>query len=301
MGTNHNHSHIKTNKERPLLFALILTTLVLILEVIGGIITSSLALLSDAAHMLTDVTALAIALVAIKIGARPADTSRTFGYYRFEILAAAFNTSLLFIVALYILFEAYQRMGHPADVYSTGMLGIAFIGLIVNVLSMKLLVNDKNHSINIKSAYLEVWSDALGSVGVIIGALVIHFTGWEWIDSVVAVLIGLWVLPRTWVLLKESINLLLEGVPQGVDLRKLDEAICNIEGVSNLHELHVWGITNDKVSVTAHVVIEKDHAYEDVLPKLHELLCSQFGISHGTFQPEREKCLAGEKLCHFNR
>lgn len=300
MGTGHDHTHIHTDKERPLVWALALTSSFLLVEVAGGFITGSLALLSDAAHMLTDVTALAVALVAIKIGKRPADTARTFGYYRFEILAAAFNTTLLFVVAIYILIKAYQRIGHPPDVYPVGMLAIASIGLLVNLVSMKLLMGGKEASINIKSAYLEVWSDALGSIGVITGALIIRFTGWSWVDSLIAVLIGLWVLPRIWILLKESINLLLEGVPKGIDLEQLKGAILQVEGVLNLHELHVWGITSDRISLTAHVVIDQKYNYEQVLPILHEVLLCQFGIGHTTFQPERDKCMDEHVHCHFS-
>ncbi len=163
--------------------------------------------------MLTDVTALIIALIAIRISKRPADARRTFGYYRFEILAAAFTAALLFVVALYIIYEAYQRLKQPPEIYSMGMLLIASIGLVVNLASMYFLSNDKDKNLNLKSAYLEVWSDMLGSVGVISAALLIRFTGWSWVDSAIAVLIGLWVLPRTWILLKETINILLEGVP----------------------------------------------------------------------------------------
>lgn len=301
MSSDHNHSNIKFSKERPLFFALILTLAFLIAEVIGGLLTGSLALLSDAAHMLTDVTALAIALVAIQIGKRPADEMRTFGYYRFEILAAAFNTILLFIVAIYILYQAYQRLYHPPEIFSTGMLIIASIGLIVNLISMKLLTAGSDKSLNMKSAYLEVWSDMLGSVGVIIAALMIRYTGLVWIDSVIAALIGLWVLPRTWVLLKESINVLLEGVPKGINIAELRRSILKIEGVVDIHELHVWAITSDKISLTAHVVIDKKYDCESVLPPVRRLLATQYGISHTTLQDEREKCLIeGENVCNLN-
>lgn len=299
MSTEHNHTNLKVGKERPLLFALILTSTFLVAEVVGGLVTGSLALISDAAHMLTDVTALGIALVAIKIARRPADAIRTFGYYRFEILAAAFNTMLLFLVAIYILYEAYQRLSHPPEIYSMGMLVIASIGLVVNLVSIRLLTAGKDKSLNMKSAYLEVWSDMLGSIGVIIGALIIRFTGWAWVDSIIAVLIGLWVLPRTWVLLKESVNVLLEGVPEGIDLKKLKELSGKVEGVLDIHELHVWAITSDRISLTAHVVIEEKYDCESVLLNLRKLLISQFGISHTTLQHERKKCFEGDDSCNF--
>ena len=301
MGAEHNHIiSKKNNNERALILALILTATFLIAEVVGGIITGSLALLSDAAHMLTDVTALGISLVAIWIGKRPSDASRTFGYYRFEILAATFNTILLFMVAIYILYEAYQRLNHPTDIHSIGMLVIASIGLVINLLSMRLLTIGKDKSLNIKSAYLEVWSDMLGSLGVIIGALIIRFFGWTWIDSVIAILIGLWVLPRTWILLKESINILLEGVPDGINLKKLESAMQKIEGILNIHELHVWAISSDKISLTAHIVIDPSYDCEQVLPELRKLLAEQFGISHTTLQHERKICLDEKSICHFS-
>lgn len=300
MSADHDHSSLKTSKEQPLLFALILTATFLIAEVAGGLITGSFALISDAAHMLTDVTALGIALVAIRIGRRPADAVRTFGYYRFEILAAAFNTILLFFVAMYILFEAYQRLQHPPEISSIGMLVIASIGLVVNLIAMKLLTIGKDKSLNMKSAYLEVWSDMLGSVGVIIGALIISFTGWAWVDSIIAVLIGLWVLPRTWVLLKESINVLLEGVPEGIDFKKLKILAGKVEGVLDIHELHVWAITSDRVSLTAHIVIDEKYECEAVLSSMRKILVSEFSISHTTLQHERKKCVDAISFCNFS-
>jgi len=299
MSAGHNHSHITTSQERPLLLALLLTAIFLITEAIGGVITQSLALISDAAHMLTDVTALIISYMAIKIANKKADHNRTFGYYRFEILAAVFNTILLFLVALYIIYEAYQRLSYPAEIHSVGMLVIAFIGLVVNLISMRLLTAGKDKDINMRSAYLEVWSDMLGSVGVIIAAIIIYVTNWKAVDSIIAIVIGLWVLPRTFVLLKESINILLEGVPKQIDLNKLKEAMCKTKGVVGIHELHVWAISSDKISLTAHVVIEPSFDCEAVSNTLRQLLISEFNISHTTLQHERTKCLDEETICHF--
>lgn len=221
MSAGHDHALPATTKERSLGWALVLTSAFLIAEVVGGVVLNSLALLSDAAHMFTDVAALAIALAAIRVGRRAVDDRRTFGYHRFEILAAAFNALLLFGVAAYILYEAWQRWSNPPAVQTTGVLVIAVLGTIVNLVSMRLLSSGKDSSLNVKGAYLEVWSDLLGSIGVIVGALVILFTGWNWVDTVIAVAIGLWVLPRTWILLRETLNILLEGVPDGIDLPQL--------------------------------------------------------------------------------
>lgn len=287
------------NKERSLFIALILTATFLIAEVAGGIVTGSLALLSDAAHMLTDVTALVISLLAIQIGKRPADPIHTFGHYRFEILAAVLNTILLFLVAIYIFYEAYQRLQHPPEIYTMGMLVIAGIGLIVNLVAMQLLTKNKDKSINIKSAYLEVWSDMLGSIGVIVAAFLIRLTKALWIDSAIAVLIALWVLPRTWILLKESINVLLEGVPVGLDLKKLETTIKKVDGILDVHELHVWSIMSNKISLTAHVVIDEKYDCETLIIKLRQLLANDFKIYHTTVQHEYKKCSDDKNSSQF--
>ncbi|HCB2345614.1 TPA: cation transporter, partial [Klebsiella pneumoniae] len=254
MSTNHSHALPSERNEKSLWIALALTGSFLLAEVAAGIVFNSLALLSDAAHMFTDAAALAIALAAVRVARRPADAKRTYGYYRFEILAAAFNALLLFGVAGYILYEGWQRLREPAQVQSSGMLVVAVLGLIVNLISMRMLQGGKDKSLNVKGAYLEVWSDMLGSIGVIGAALVIRFTGWVWVDAVVAVAIGLWVLPRTWLLLKESLNVLLEGVPDGIDMGALMASVQAVPGVTGLHDLHVWALTSGKVSMTAHIV-----------------------------------------------
>lgn len=291
MKDHSSHSHAnKTSKESSLWFALLLTGSFLIAEVIGGLITGSLALLSDAAHMLTDVTALIISLVAIYVAKRPADKSRTYGYYRFEILAAAFNAALLFGVAFFILYEAYQRLKNPPEIYSMGMLVIALLGLVINIIAMKLLSHGKEGSLNLRSAYLEVWSDMISSLGVIIAAIVIYYTHITWVDSLVAVLIGLWVLPRTWILLKEAINILLEGVPEGVDIKNIETAILSVTGIIEIHDLHIWAITNDKISLTAHLVTNGEDE-EAIRTAVQNILSSQFDITHTTLQTEKEKTL----------
>jgi cobalt-zinc-cadmium efflux system protein len=293
MGAGHSHSHAVSEgqNERPLWIALFLTTGFLIAELIGGILTNSLALISDAAHMFTDTAALAISLAAIRIGKRQADHRRTFGYYRFEILAAAFNAVLLFMVALYILFEAYQRLKSPPEIQSGVMLIIASMGLVINLISMRLLSAGKDASLNIKGAYLEVWSDMVGSVGVIVGALVIRFTGWGWVDSVVAVGIGLWVVPRTWTLLKASMHVLLEGVPEEVDLPKMEAAILAVPGVASIHDLHVWSITSGKSSLTVHVVCsDVNVAWPSLLASIRKMLADDFDMHHATVQLEQTPC-----------
>ncbi|MDF1646205.1 MAG: cation diffusion facilitator family transporter [Legionellaceae bacterium] len=300
MGAGHQHIPTHSNNERVVLIPLLLTGGYFVVEAVGGVLTGSLALISDAAHMLTDVTALLIAFVAIKLSKKPADDYRTFGYHRFEILAAALNTILLLIVAIYILYEAYLRINQPPDIQSMGMLLIASVGLLVNIISMWLLNPGKNHNLNLKGAYLEVWSDALGSVGVIISALMIQFLGWHWVDSLIAILIGLWILPRTWALLKASMNILLEGVPDGIELKQLKNLVCALEGVQDIHELHVWAISSHKISLTAHIVIDKKISHEALILAVNSLLKSEYNIAHTTLQVEYQTCLADEKNCYFN-
>lgn len=291
MGSGHSHAAQPGQNERPLWIALGLTTAFLIAEIIGGILTNSLALISDAAHMFTDTAALAISLAAIRIGKRPADSERTFGYYRFEILAAAFNAMLLFMVAIYILYEAYQRLHNPPEIQSGTMLFVAAFGLVVNLISMRLLSSGKDSSLNVKGAYLEVWSDMLGSIGVIIGALLIRYTGWTWVDSAIAVAIGLWVLPRTWTLLKASMNVLLEGVPEGLGIADLKDAIAQVPGVASVHDLHVWSITSGKVSLSAHVVQDtRATDSQALLAAIRSLVARKYDIHHSTIQIETTPC-----------
>ena len=284
-GHDHRHAAVTEGNAKKLTIALILTTTFLIIEFIAGLITQSLALLSDAAHMFTDAAALAIALAAIKIAKRPADNKRTFGYQRFEILAALFNASMLFFVAMYILYEAYQRFTQPPEIQSLGMLIVASIGLIINLISMKILMSSATESLNMKGAYLEVLSDALGSVGVIIGAVIIYYTNWYWVDTIIAVAIGFWVLPRTWILLRQSINILLEGVPEEIDIEKLRHDLLALDGVESIHQLKVWAITSKNIHLTVHLFapnIDRNQLHRTAI----EMLSHEHGIAEVTLQIE---------------
>lgn len=297
MGAGHSHALPESQSESTLWFALGLTSTFLIAEVISGVLLNSLALLADAAHMFTDAAALAIALAAIRIARRPANARLTFGYHRFEILAAAFNALMLFAVALYILYEAWQRFGTPQDVQSGPMLVIATLGLVINLVSMRLLNAGKDASLNVKGAYLEVWSDLLGSLGVIVGALVIRFTGWTWIDSVIAVAIGLWVLPRTWVLLRSTVNILLEGIPEGMNLSEIDLALRAVPGVVDVHDLHVWSLTSNRPSLSAHIVHDPSMSEPaSLLSALHRVLAER-DIHHSTLQCETQACDQASPFC----
>lgn len=285
-GAGHSHDHTAGANAKMLRWALALTSTYLVAEVIGGFAFNSLALLSDAAHMLTDVAALVIALLAIKMGKKAPDEKRTFGYRLFEILAAAFNAVLLFFIAIYVFVEAIKRFNEPQEIQSWGMLIVAAIGLGVNLISMRLLTAGKEASFNVKGAYLEVWADMIGSIGVILGALAIKFTGWTWVDPVVAVAIGLWVLPRTWILLRDTTNVLLEGVPRGLELAQVRGEIGSLAGVTGLHDLHIWSTSNDDVNCTVHVTLGSGADADTVRQSVSALLEARFEIHHTTVQTE---------------
>lgn len=288
--TEHTHNHARNANPRRLLIALCLTGGYLVAEIVGGIIFGSLALLSDAAHMFTDVVALAIALAAINIGARAADERRTFGYRRFEVLAAAFNAVLLFAVALYVLVEGVRRFFNPAEVQSTGMFVVALLGLLINLISMSILSQGKDQSLNVRGAYLEVWADMLGSLAVIAGAVIIRFTGWLWIDPILAIAIGFWVLPRTWVLLRDTTQILLEGAPAGMNLAGFRQAILDTDGVAGVHDLHVWISGADEPTCTVHIELDGSGDADQVRKVLVEKLEKDYGVHHATIQTERMPC-----------
>lgn len=295
-GGHGGHNHGAGASTKRLAIALALTTTFLIAELVGAFVFDSLALLSDAAHMFTDSAALAIALAAVKIGQRPPDDKRTFGYRRFEILAAAFNAILLFAVAGYVLIEGIGRFFDPKPVESVGMLIVATIGLIVNLISMRILSGGKDDSLNVKGAYLEVWADMLGSLGVIGAAIAIYVTKLNWIDPVVAIAIGLWVLPRTWILLSDTTHILLQGVPRGFDLKAIRAAMGEIQGVTGVHDLHLWSVAGDDASLTAHVAVADANVAEATRRALTEMLESRFAIHHATIQTETEPCGDEESL-----
>jgi len=286
MGQDHSHDHVAGANARMLGWALAITATFLVVEVAGGLYFNSLALLSDAGHMLTDVAALAIALLAIRLGAKPPDEKRSFGYRRSEILAAAFNALMLFVIAIYIFVEAIDRFRDPRPIQSWGMMAVAAVGLVVNLVAMRMLVAGKEARFNVKGAYLEVWADMIGSVGVIVGAILIRFTGWTWIDPLVAVLIGLWVLPRTWILLSGTMNILLEGVPDGIDLREVRDMVKRVPGVVKLPQLHVWSISNGMNRATVHAVASPESDIGGLQRDIARLLHDRFDIADSTIQVE---------------
>lgn len=290
MGQGHAHggqSAAGKNKKN-LAIVLGLTSLYLAAEVVGGLWTGSLALLADAGHMLTDVAGLALALLAIWFAEKPATPERTYGYYRFEILAALTNAVVLIGISLYILYEAYERFKNPPEVQSAGMLIIAAVGLVINIFGMYILRSGSKESLNMKGAYFEVLSDMLTSIGVIIAGIIMLTTGWYYADPLISAGIGLFILPRTWTLLKESVGVLLEGTPTDVNLENLRESLTKIEGVAGIHDLHVWSLTSGVNAMSVHAVLMSDDQHDAVMKRVHDFVTKNFKISHVTVQTECE-------------
>ena len=277
-------------RRRSLLLALGLTSVYLVVEVVGGILTGSLALLADAGHMLTDVAGLGLAVFAITYAQRPPTARHTYGYYRAEILAALVNGALLFAVAGYILIEAWRRFQDPPSVQSGPMILIALIGLGVNLASAWLLRQGAGESLNVRGAYLEVISDMVGSLGVLVAGVIIYFTGWPYADPLFSVAIGLFIIPRTWRLISEAVSVLLEGTPARIDLDEVREALTAVPGVADVHDLHVWSLTTGLDAMSGHVVLSGDQEADSVLAALTKLLNDRFAIAHTTIQVEDTPC-----------
>ena len=275
-------------------WALALTVAYMAAEVIGGLITGSLALLADAAHMLTDAGGLALALVAIRFAERPATPQNTYGYLRTEILSALANAVVLLLLTVYILYEAYERFLTPPEILSGPMLAVACVGLVINLISMRLLAGGSSESLNVQGAYFEVLSDMLGSLGVIAAALVVMFTGWTLADPIIGAGIGLFIVPRTWRLLKQAMHILMEGTPPEVDMSLLEQCLREIPGVTAVHELHVWTITSGIDAMSGHLVVWDMGDTRSVLQAARKLMKERFNIDHVTIQVEDETLRAEE-------
>jgi len=272
--------------QKPLAIAFGLTATYAVVEVIAGVATGSLALISDAAHMGTDVLGLGMALAAIQLAKRPAAGGRTYGTYRLEVLSAVINGLLLFGVAIYVLFEAVQRFRDPPEVAGLPMLVVASVGLVINVISFRLLTAGSRESLNVKGAYLEVLSDMLGSVGVIVGAIVITVTGFRYIDAIVAVAIGLFILPRTWRLMNQALRIIMEVAPPGVDVVAAAAELAALPGVQAVHDLHIWTLTSGMEAATVHIVVDDDASWHSVLDQTRRILTENYTVTHPTIQLE---------------
>lgn len=284
---HHRHTHSSRHKYR--LWAVLgLSASFMVVQVVVGWWTNSLALLADAAHLFVDTAGVGLSLFAVWFAERPATAEKTYGYYRVEILAALVNGVVLCVLALVILFEAWERLGTRHEVAAGPVLLVAVAGLGVNLLAAWLLHAGAGESLNVRSAYLEVLGDALSSAAVIAAAIVILVTGWTLADALASAAIGLMILPRTYALLKQAVNVLLEGVPAHLDLAEIEEALRGAAGVKRVHDLHVWTLTSGREAMSAHVEVERGTPPARVLDDLHLILHARFGIDHTTIQIETQ-------------
>jgi cobalt-zinc-cadmium efflux system protein len=280
---HHDHEHGEGNR-RALALVLVLTAGFTVVEIVGGLLTGSLALLADAGHMLSDNLSLGIALFAAWLAGRPATPDKSFGYRRAEILAALANGVTLVAVSIWIFVEAYSRLREPPEVLGTPMLLVATLGLLVNVAGGVILYRSGSESLNVEGAMRHVFADALGSVGAIVAAAVIILTGWRYADPLTSVAIGLLILGSSWKLLRDSTNILLEATPPNLDATEVGRKMASAEGITEVHDLHIWTITSGFPALSAHVLVGRREDCHARRRELEDLLAHEYGISHTTLQ-----------------
>ncbi|CAM4148665.1 cation transporter [Bacillus wiedmannii] len=285
MGHSHDHGH--SNNKKALLIAFVLTTSFMIAEVIGGFVTNSLALLSDAGHMLSDAVSLALSLLAFKLGEKTATAAKTYGYKRVEMLAALCNGVVLIVISVYIFIEAIRRFKEPVEIASNGMLIIAVLGLLINILSAWILMRggDVKGNLNLRSAFLHVLGDLLGSVGAIIAALCIKFFGWTVADAIASILVSILVIISGWRVTRDTVHILMEGAPQHINVEEVKSTLLNITVVKEVHDLHIWSVTSDFQVLTCHLIIKGDET-QNVLKEATDVLKEKFHVEHVTIQVE---------------
>jgi len=304
MAIHHIHQPKESNNQtyssnqRNLLIALFITAIVMIAEIIGGLLANSLALLSDAGHMLTDILALGLSLVAMRFAQKPPTPSKTFGFHRLEILAAFFNGMLLFFISFYIFYEAYHRMLHPEEIKGLFMLVVACIGLLANGIGIMLLRKSAHTSLNVKSAFFHIVGDTISSGGVIVGGLIILYTGWYLVDPLIGIFIGILILRGAYALIMESIDIFLEATPKDINVDEMLDELRKIKGVKDVHHLHLWTITSGINAMSAHVLIDDllISSSEYILKEIKSVLHNKYCIEHSTIQFECKSC--GDGLLH---
>lgn len=297
--SNNAHSHTHNTNKRALLISFILISSFMFVEFVGGLMTNSLALLSDAGHMLSDAVALGLSLSAVIFGERAATSKMTFGYKRFEILAALLNGIILILLSIFICKEAIERFSQPAPVLGEGMMIISTIGLIINIVVAWILSRGQTKdNLNIKSAFMHVLGDLLGSVGAITAAILILAFDWYIADPIASIIVSLLVLYSGWHILKEAINILMESKPSNIDTAEVVEAIKSVEGVENIHDLHIWMITSDFPTLTAHINVKQDSDRDMLLENIVQEIMDRTGIKHITVQLEGRELNLKETICH---
>lgn len=288
-GHHHGHGHHHSGNKKALFWSFLLIAGFMVVEVIGGFLTNSLALLSDAGHMLSDAAALGLSFFALKLGEKQGSKSKTFGYKRFEIIAAALNGITLILISAYIFYEAIHRFFVPQEVQSMGMITISTIGLIVNIVAAWILMKgDKDENLNVRSAFLHVLGDLLGSVGAIVAGLLILFFGWTIADPIASVIVAVLIIISGWRVTKDSFHVLMEGTPEQVEIEKVKTALADLPGVCDVHDLHVWTITSGYPVLSCHLVIS-DGDHDEVLHDAQKLLHDDFSIEHSTIQVESKE------------
>ncbi|WP_286887600.1 cation diffusion facilitator family transporter [Aneurinibacillus sp. UBA3580] len=296
-GHGHHHHHGENANRKSLFIAFLLITGFMIVEFIGGILSNSLALLSDAGHMLSDSASLFLSVLAMWLAGKPATSTKTYGYKRTEILAALLNGITLAVISVYIFVEAYHRFFIPEAVASRQMMLIAVLGLLVNIVAAWILMRGGNTSdnLNVRSAFLHVLGDMLGSVGAIVAALLIWQFGWTIADPIASVIVAVLVLISGWRVIRDSVNVLMEGVPDGMDIDKIRKSVLTIEGVTAVHDLHVWTVTSGFPSLSCHIVVQNPSQSGDVLRAANHMFKEKFHIAHTTIQIEDpDMCRKGD-------
>jgi cobalt-zinc-cadmium efflux system protein len=302
MHQHHEHGNHAPAATRPLTITLFLTVVIMVVEVAGGLLSHSLALLSDAGHMLTDILALGLGLFAMNLARRPATATRTYGFHRAEIMAALANGTILILVSVFIFYEAYHRFFTLPTVKSPLMIAVAVVGLAANVISVMLLRRGSKGSINIRAAFWHVIGDTLSSVGVIIAGIIIYFTGWYIADPILAVVIGFVILWGAVGIVRESTDILLESVPSHARVAEVSAAVKAVPGVDDMHDIHIWTITSGIYALSAHLAIADRMVSQscDIITKVNKVLAEQFNITHTTLQLECESCPTG-LVCNLPR
>ena len=301
---NHSHSHIgdltqQTSKR--LTLSLVLTAAFVIVEVVAGVFGNSLALLTDAAHNFTDVIALGLSWYALRIALKPAHAGKTFGYHRVGILVALINSTTLILIAFGIFFEAYKRLISPPEVDATLLIGVGALAFIINLVTALMVKEGSEHDLNLRSAFLHLMGDVMSTLGAVIAGVIIAFTNWNWLDPLVSVLIGGFILYNAWGILRQTIHILLESTPENIDMDNMVDDLQKVNGVLGVHDLHVWSISENLRMLSAHVVIDNISVGEGVAIQhnINELLTHNYNIQHATLQLECEGCSTRDLYCQI--
>ena len=301
---NHEHIHFNDLTQqtvRRLALSLILTLLFVFVEIAAGLFSNSLALLTDAAHNFTDVLALALSWWALRLTSQPANQTKTYGYHRAGILAALANSTTLVVIALGIFFEAYHRFINPPEVQADVLIGVGVVAVVINVVTALLVRRGAEHDLNIRSAFLHLMGDVLSTVGAVIAGIIIRFTDWNWLDPLVSVLIGLLILWSAWSIVREAIDILMESTPTDIDMDTMIRDINAVEGVHGVHDLHVWSITRNMRTLSAHLVTDDLTIGEgtSIQTRVNKVLFQKYNVSHATLQLECNDCMPSMMYCAF--